>query len=193
MKLLQTSNVVNNVVVIVPSFHYRYIVGKDKTKMVGRWIKKHMPSLQKITEIYIPVNQNCNHWCLVVINIWKKEIVLLDSMYCESTASTIFSNILKILLLAATSLEEQENMKSWMKYSRLDVPQQTDNNSCGVFMLEFERRIMAGNPINFPNHASYIRKVRKRIMVELVTDKLMGNRTETELETYLFRVLDKIK
>ena len=60
-------------------------------------------------------------------------------------------------------------------------------------MLEFARRIMAGNPINFPNHASYIRKVRKRIAVELATDKPMCNRTETELETYLFRVLGKMK
>ena len=183
--------------VVVPSLVYGFLTGSvDKSSSVQRWIMKNEPKILKSLEIYVPIHSNYNHWCLVVINFEKQEIILFDSLNHSSsttTTTTIFSNVQKLLMLSATTVIEQQQIKSLKLISRVDIPQQLNTNDCGVFTLEYARRMMTGHSITFPNNNNYILKIRKRIMVELIIGKLIRERTEVEIENLLIKALNKLK
>ncbi|KAM3866025.1 sentrin-specific protease 5-like [Diretmus argenteus] len=80
------------------------------------------------------------HWCLVTADIVKKRICLYDS---------------------------QGNMLQ--KVARR-IPQQTNENDCGVFVLEYCRCLALAKPLHFSQND--IPEIRKRIYKELCDCKL---------------------
>ena len=187
---------VNNchIVVVVSSLVYSLFLD-NKTNSVKNWIKKNVKHIHQLNEIYIPINVNGNHWCLVVVNVHKKQIELFDSMLSTrsdaSSSSSIISNVCTFLMLF-TETTSSTKIIHWNSVIRNDVAQQMNSIDCGVFILEYARRIMTGFQRMFPNHKIHLRQLRKRLMVELATENLIRRRGEENLEKKIKAILQNL-
>ena len=70
--------------------------------------------------------------------------------------------------------------------------QPDDSSECGIFVLEYSRRIMSNTAINFPSNKNYFRATRKRIMVELALHKILRIQNERVLELNLMDIVNKL-
>uniref|UniRef100_G3PUF1 Ubiquitin-like protease family profile domain-containing protein n=1 Tax=Gasterosteus aculeatus aculeatus TaxID=481459 RepID=G3PUF1_GASAC len=101
------------------------------------------------------------HWCLVTADIEKKKICLYDSQ--GNALQKV--NILKYLMTEAKEKQHTDFESGWEI-----IPQQTNENDCGVFILEYSRCLALAKPLQFSQRD--IPKIRKRIYKELCDCKL---------------------
>uniref|UniRef100_UPI001A97DB44 sentrin-specific protease 5-like n=1 Tax=Gasterosteus aculeatus aculeatus TaxID=481459 RepID=UPI001A97DB44 len=108
------------------------------------------------------------HWCLVTADIEKKKICLYDSQ--GNALQKVARNILKYLMTEAKEKQHTDFESGWeVSYDEI-IPQQTNENDCGVFILEYSRCLALAKPLQFSQRD--IPKIRKRIYKELCDCKL---------------------
>ncbi|XP_056149319.1 sentrin-specific protease 5-like isoform X2 [Lampris incognitus] len=129
------------------SFFHRQLVTKGY-EGVRRWTKQ--VDLFSKSLLLVPIHLEV-HWCLVTVDTANKK------------------DILKYLITEAK--EKQQTFQSGWKVSvKEGIPQQTNENDCGVFVLEYCRCLALAKPLNFSQRE--IPRVRKRIYKELCECKL---------------------
>ncbi|XP_073355455.1 ubiquitin-like-specific protease ESD4 [Aegilops tauschii subsp. strangulata] len=86
---------------------------------------------------FIPLNVGNTHWITVVMHNRKKQFQVMDSLYPLDTV--------KALQLAISIDMEEANritpgkypdVTKWPITAQMDMPQQEDGNSCGLFVIE---------------------------------------------------------
>ena len=160
----------------------------DTNRLKKRIIKNQ--NWFKFNQILIPINYHHSHWCLVEIRPQQRTIQLFDSFHPKE-ANDIFHKLKKFMINIAHT--HQLSQTKWREILRHDIPKQTDDYNCGVFILEYARLCLDGRTINFPTQSKYIRYVRKRIKVELADWKMIRQTNEQSLEQRLVMILKKIK
>ncbi|XP_068605047.1 sentrin-specific protease 5-like [Brachionichthys hirsutus] len=150
------------------SFFHRQLMTKGYDG-VKRWTKK--VDLFSKSLVFVPVHLEV-HWCLVTADNVKKMICLYDS---QGTAlQKVARNILKYLTAEAKEKKQSAFESGWAVSYDEKIPQQTNENDCGVFVLEYSRLLALGKPLQFSQKD--IPKIRKRIYRELCDCKLHEHR-----------------
>lgn len=117
--------------------------------------------INNCTLVMMPVNDN-NHWILCDIEYKKKIISVFDSGSHDN--QPIVENINNWLELIGLKRCQQVN---------IDVPEQRNDNDCGVFVMEFARVVLHDGQENFQQRD--IPDIRTRILGELRSGKLVRN------------------
>lgn len=112
--------------------------------------------------LLVPVHVEV-HWCLVTADLTKKTVCLFDSQ--RIGFETVARNIVKYLLKEAKEKKQTAFETEWKMSLKKEIPQQTNENDCGVFVLEYSRRAALHEPLNFSQND--IPTIRKRIYKEL--------------------------
>ncbi|XP_077955264.1 sentrin-specific protease 5 isoform X3 [Gasterosteus aculeatus] len=146
------------------SFFHRQLMTKGYDG-VKRWTKQ--VDLFSKSLLLVPIHLEV-HWCLVTADIEKKKICLYDSQ--GNALQKVARNILKYLMTEAKEKQHTDFESGWeVSYDEI-IPQQTNENDCGVFILEYSRCLALAKPLQFSQRD--IPKIRKRIYKELCDCKL---------------------
>ncbi|KAL6104240.1 senp5 [Pungitius sinensis] len=146
------------------SFFHRQLMTKGYDG-VKRWTKQ--VDLFSKSLLLVPVHLEV-HWCLVTADIDKKKICLYDSQ--GISLQKVARNILKYLMTEAKEKKHSDFESGWeVSYDEI-IPQQTNENDCGVFILEYSRCLALAKPLQFSQRD--IPKIRKRIYKELCDCKI---------------------
>ncbi|KAK9538922.1 hypothetical protein VZT92_004063 [Zoarces viviparus] len=146
------------------SFFHRQLMTKGYDG-VKRWTKQ--VDLFSKSLLLVPIHLEV-HWCLVTADIDKKKICLYDSQ--GNALQKVARNILKYLMTEAKEKKHTDFESGWgVSYDEI-IPQQTNENDCGVFVLEYCRCLALEKPLQFSQRD--IPKIRKRIYRELCDCKL---------------------
>lgn len=146
------------------SFFHRQLMTKGYDG-VKRWTKQ--VDLFSKSLLLVPIHLEV-HWCLVTADIVKKKICLYDSQ--GNALQKVARNILKYLMTEAKEKQQTAFENGWTVSFDEKIPQQTNENDCGVFVLEYSRCLALAQPLQFSQKD--IPKIRKRIYKELCDCKL---------------------
>ncbi|XP_062337901.1 sentrin-specific protease 5-like [Osmerus eperlanus] len=141
------------------SFFHRQLMTKGY-EGVRRWTKK--VDLFSKTLLLVPIHLEI-HWCLVTVDIASKRINLYDSQGIKF--KEVAQNILKYIKTEAMEKKQTAFQSGWTVFVNEGIPQQTNENDCGVFVLEYCRCLVLGKPLQFSQRD--MSTVRKRIYREL--------------------------
>ncbi|KAK2822113.1 hypothetical protein Q5P01_022178 [Channa striata] len=146
------------------SFFHRQLMTKGYDG-VKRWTKQ--VDLFSKSLLLVPIHLEV-HWCLVTADFVKKRICLYDSQ--GNALQKVARNILKYLVAEAKQKQQSAFENGWTVSFDEEIPQQTNENDCGVFVLEYSRCLALSKPLQFSQKD--IPKIRKRIYKELCDCKL---------------------
>ncbi|XP_028988697.1 sentrin-specific protease 5-like [Betta splendens] len=146
------------------SFFHRQLMTKGYDG-VKRWTKQ--VDLFSKSLLLVPIHLEV-HWCLVTADIVNKRICLYDSQ--GNALQKVARNILKYLITMAKEKRQTAFEDGWTVSYTEKSPQQTNENDCGVFVLEYCRCLALAKPLHFSQ--SNIPKIRKRIYKELCDRRL---------------------
>ncbi|XP_016365443.1 sentrin-specific protease 5 [Sinocyclocheilus rhinocerous] len=146
------------------SFFYRQFVAKGY-EGVRRWTKK--VDLFSKTLILIPLHLEI-HWSLITLDVSKQSINFYDSQGILFKFAV--DNILKYILAEAKEKKQAVFQKGWRMVVNRTIPQQKNDNDCGVFVLEYCKCLAFMKPLLFTQED--MPRVRKRIYRELCDCRL---------------------
>ncbi|XP_074545034.1 sentrin-specific protease 5-like [Halichoeres trimaculatus] len=146
------------------SFFHRQLMTKGYDG-VKRWTKQ--VDLFSKNLLLVPIHLEV-HWCLVTADLVRKKICMYDST--GHALQKIARNILKYLMTEAKERKQTAFEKGWAVSSDEKVPLQSNENDCGVFVLEYSRCLALDKAVQFSQKD--IPKIRKRIYKELCECKL---------------------
>ncbi|XP_052395646.1 sentrin-specific protease 5 [Carassius gibelio] len=146
------------------SFFYRQFVAKGY-EGVKRWTKK--VDLFSKTLILIPLHLEI-HWSLITLDVSKQSINIFDSQGILFKFAV--DNILKYILAEAKEKKQDVFQKGWKMVINRSIPQQKNDNDCGVFVLEYCKCLAFMKPLLFTQED--MPRVRKRIYRELCDRRL---------------------
>ncbi|CAK6952217.1 sentrin-specific protease 5-like [Scomber scombrus] len=146
------------------SFFHRQLMTKGYDG-VKRWTKQ--VDLFSKSLLLVPIHLEV-HWCLVTADMVKKKICLYDSQ--GVSLQKVARNILKYLMTEAKEKRQTAFENGWAVSFDEKFPLQTNENDCGVFVLEYSRCLALAQPLQFSQKD--IPKIRKRIYKELCDCKL---------------------
>ncbi|KAJ8011232.1 hypothetical protein DPEC_G00056020 [Dallia pectoralis] len=146
------------------SFFHRQLMTKGY-EGVKRWTRK--VDLFSKSLLLVPIHLEI-HWCLVTVNTTTKRIHLYDSQGLEFKEAA--QNVLRYITTEAKEKKQTSFQCGWKIYFIESIPQQTNENDCGVFVLEYCRCLALGKPLLFSQRD--IPRFRKRIYKELCECKL---------------------
>ena len=145
------------------TYFYPRLAG-DGAASVTRWVKRAKiegKKMKEVERIYIPINQNDNHWTLLVISPKFKTIEYFDSFHGNPTK--VLENAKKLL---ENELGGDYRESEWTVKGR-GGPRQTNGSDCGVFVSTTVKMISLGvDPMAYS--ASDIPLQRRRIVAELM-------------------------
>ncbi|XP_076879486.1 sentrin-specific protease 5 [Brachyhypopomus gauderio] len=146
------------------SFFYKQLVAKGY-EGVKRWTKKVDLFSKRL--LLIPLHLEI-HWSLITVDISKQNINFYDSQGILFKFAV--DNILKYILAEAKEKKQAAFQKGWKMTVNKTIPQQKNDNDCGVFVLEYCKCLAFKEPLLFTQDD--MPKVRKRIYKELCDCKL---------------------
>ncbi|KAM3603949.1 uncharacterized protein V6R79_004490 [Siganus canaliculatus] len=148
------------------SFFHRQLMTKGYDG-VKRWTKQ--VDLFSKALLLVPIHLEV-HWCLVTADNVKKRVSLYDSQ--GKTLEKVARNILKYLMREAKEKKKMAFESDWVVSFNQEIPQQTNENDCGVFVLEYSRCLALEKPFQFSQKD--IPNIRRRIYRELCDCRLQG-------------------
>ncbi|KAM4549101.1 uncharacterized protein PAE49_017064 [Odontesthes bonariensis] len=146
------------------SFFHKQLVAKGYDG-VKRWTKK--VDLFSKWLVLIPIHLEI-HWSLVTVTMATKTISYYDSQGIVFRHTT--DNIMKYLLSEAREKKQLAFQKGWKITIIKGIPQQKNDSDCGVFVLEYCRRLSVKQPLLFSQDD--MPRIRKRIYKELCDFRL---------------------
>ncbi|XP_035279590.1 sentrin-specific protease 5-like isoform X1 [Anguilla anguilla] len=155
---------VNHKVHFFNSFFHRQLVTKGY-EGVKRWTKKVDLFTKKL--LLIPIHLEI-HWSLITVDIATRNVYFYDSQGIVFRHA--IENILKYIMAEAKEKEQMVYQKGWKMIINKRIPQQRNDNDCGVFVLEYCKCLALGRPLQFSQ--ADMPKIRKRIYKELCDCKL---------------------
>ncbi|KAJ8274665.1 hypothetical protein COCON_G00092900 [Conger conger] len=155
---------VNHKVHFFNSFFHRQLVTKGY-EGIKRWTRK--VDLFTKNLLLIPIHLEI-HWSLITVDIATRNIHFYDSQGIVFRHA--IENILKYIMAEAKEKECTVYQKGWKMIVNKRIPQQRNDNDCGVFVLEYCKCLALGKPLQFSQ--ADMPKIRKRIYKELCDCKL---------------------
>ncbi|KAI7791582.1 sentrin-specific protease 5 isoform X1 [Triplophysa rosa] len=146
------------------SFFYRQFVAKGY-EGVKRWTKKVDLFSKKL--ILIPLHLEI-HWSLIAVDVSKQNINFYDSQGILFKFAV--DHVLKYILAEAKEKKQLAFQKGWKMVINKTIPQQKNDNDCGVFVLEYCKCLTFLKPLLFTQED--MPRVRKRIYRELCDRRL---------------------
>ncbi|NXG76420.1 SENP2 protease, partial [Baryphthengus martii] len=152
------------------TFFYTKLVSGGYTS-VKRWTRG--VDIFKKDLILVPVHLKV-HWTLAVIDMRKKKISYYDSMGRSGKGMDVCETLLEYL--QEESLQKRNlplTLSKWTLRSvePYEIPQQSNDRDCGVFMCKYADYISQEKPMNFTQtHMPYF---RKRIAWEILNQQLL--------------------
>ncbi|XP_022055456.1 uncharacterized protein LOC110954991 [Acanthochromis polyacanthus] len=146
------------------SFFHKQLVAKGYDG-VKRWTKK--VDLFSKWLLLIPIHLEI-HWSLVTVTMATKTISYFDSQGIVFRHTT--DNIMKYLQSEAREKKQTAFQKGWKVIIIKGIPQQKNDSDCGVFVLEYCRRLSVKQPLQFSQED--MPRIRKRIYKELCDRRL---------------------
>lgn len=146
------------------SFFHKQLVAKGYDG-VKRWTKK--VDLFSKWLLLIPIHLEI-HWSLVTVTMATKTISYYDSQGIVFRHTT--DNIMKYLQSEAREKKQTAFQKGWKITIIKGIPQQKNDSDCGVFVLEYCRRLSVKQPLQFSQED--MPRIRKRIYKELCDCRL---------------------
>ncbi|CAN9500301.1 unnamed protein product [Ophioblennius macclurei] len=141
------------------SFFHKQLVAKGYDG-VKRWTKK--VDLFSKWLLLIPIHLEI-HWSLVTVTMATKTISYYDSQGIVFRHTT--ENIMKYLQSEASEKKLTAFQKGWTTAIIKGIPQQKNDSDCGVFILEYCRRLSVKKPLLFSQED--MPSIRKRVYKEL--------------------------
>ncbi|XP_048237165.1 ubiquitin-like-specific protease 1 [Haliotis rufescens] len=137
-------------VFVIPS----YLAVLWENDQYGTWMYKKV-KLSLYKWIFMPVNVNRNHWVLLVADVYKRTVSILDSLPTPGS-STLIEKWKKYMKLRASVAGE---LPDWEE-GDLVSSKQCDGSSCGPFVLMNALAIVNNIPIQELNTdmATYMRQ-----------------------------------
>ncbi|XP_035767442.1 sentrin-specific protease-like, partial [Neolamprologus brichardi] len=132
---------------------------------LSRWTKK--VDLFSKWLLLIPIHLEI-HWSLVTVTMATKTISYYDSQGIVFRHTT--DNIMKYLQSEAREKKQTAFQKGWKITIIKGIPQQKNDSDCGVFVLEYCRRLSVKQPLLFSQDD--MPRIRKRIYKELCDRRL---------------------
>ncbi|XP_062868773.1 sentrin-specific protease 5 [Trichomycterus rosablanca] len=154
------------------SFFYRQLVAKG-FEGVKRWTKKVDVFSKRL--LLIPLHLEI-HWSLITVDVSKQNINFYDSQGILFKFAV--DNILKYMIAEAKEKKQAAFQKGWKMTVNKGIPQQKNDNDCGVFVLEYCKCLAFKEPLRFTQED--MPKVRKRIYKELCDCKLTDFQNKVE-------------
>ncbi|KAI9295925.1 cysteine proteinase [Neoconidiobolus thromboides FSU 785] len=147
-------------------------------KKVARWTRK--TDIFKKDILLIPINLNNAHWACAIVHFKRKRIEYYDSIPSTNSKNHVVG-ILKSYLNEECMDKKKIpfNFDEWTDYTPNLIPQQMNGTDCGVFLLSFATclihpKFQKNREIQFPFNQNDIQYIRKRILYELLTEKLLN-------------------
>ncbi|TWW58187.1 Sentrin-specific protease 5 [Takifugu flavidus] len=123
---------------------------------------QHKVDLFSKTLLLFPIHLEI-HWSLITVTMETKTISYYDSQGIVFRHTT--DNIMKYLLSEAKEKEQTAFQKGWKISIIKGIPHQKNDSDCGVFVLEYCRRLSMKQPLHFSQED--MPGIRKRIYKEL--------------------------
>lgn len=149
----------NSKVHFLNSFFHKQLLNKGY-EGVKRWTKQVDLFSKRL--LLVPVHVEV-HWCLVTADFVKKTVCLYDSQGIG--LQKVARNIVEYLLKEAKEKKQSAFEKDWTVSMMEEIPQQSNENDCGVFVLEYSRCLALSQPLQFSQRD--IPGIRKRMYKEL--------------------------
>jgi len=129
------------------SFFYQLSM-KYTFAQISRWTKD--VNLFTFNFILVPIHINENHWTLAIINVTTKKIEYYDSNGDTNVkCMEHLLNYIRAEWYERTSSDFDTN--AWICETVANVPQQTNDDDCGVFLCQFAKMIVSGGDVNQVN------------------------------------------
>jgi histone-lysine N-methyltransferase SETD8 len=139
--------------------------------------EKSTSNLLDLDLVFFPINIPC-HWILGVVDVKRKYIYMLDSMYRKKKESLYKAKFEEIRSFCTHHYQERTEMKiseefKYMPQSKgLPVPPQQNNNfDCGIFVMLACLFISHGLPLCY--NQEEIAYWRNRIAIEVLSGSLL--------------------
>ncbi|XP_069366764.1 sentrin-specific protease 5-like isoform X2 [Paralichthys olivaceus] len=170
----------------------KYVVFSEVTKYRSVIVQKPVPSFQVVynkhtltlEDLSTLADQNwlndqvMNMYGELIVESAHHKVHFLNSFFHRQLMTKGYDgvkrwtkqNILKYLMAEAKEKQQTAFENGWTVSFDENVPQQTNENDCGVFVLEYSRCLALTKPLQFSQED--IPKIRKRIYKELCDCKL---------------------
>ena len=152
---------------------YNYQSGSDELETLAmKWKSWATPALK---HLLIPVNLNDAHWCVVIVDFEKTEIVCWDSLFGYDKGKVVKSKLSSLhRFLGHFSGDKKRKWKKGIMFD--NVPQQIKTD-CGIFCIEFMRAFINGYKasIDLEGQVSQdtMRAARRHIAKEIIDRKII--------------------
>ena len=171
---------------------------------VARWSKKvPLNDIFDLDKIFCPINVSNLHWILGIIDMTKKEILILDSNVEDKNTDAVATTNRCAYALFQYLLDEHREKKKihlpnafeWKiitssmsaniitneynnntsKSTLFPTPQQDNGDDCGVFICYFATSILVDDPITSFDLQGYINDTngRERIALSILNGKVV--------------------
>ncbi|XP_048845545.1 uncharacterized protein LOC125716825 [Brienomyrus brachyistius] len=147
------------------SFFHKQLITKGY-EGVKRWTKK--VDLFSKCLLLVPIHLEI-HWSLIAVEVAEQNIRFYDSQ--GITFKHVIENILRYIMTEAREKQCTAFQRGWKTVVNKRIPQQKNDNDCGVFVLEYCKRLALERPLQFSQ--ADMPRIRKRIYKELCECKLM--------------------
>eukprot|EP01083_Nonionella_stella_P041479 112453_1 len=113
----------------------------------------------QVDNVFIPLSDNC-HWCLIVVRIPQRDILHLDSLISRCSNAGYFIQCLRPALRMIFPPPDPQTPDKWPR-ANTPVPRQTNVRDCGVFVLSFAQRLVAGQSLDGGPQQCAIQQLRR--------------------------------
>ncbi|KAL7065587.1 hypothetical protein AAHC03_04590 [Spirometra sp. Aus1] len=101
-----------------------------------RWSERRLVLCPYLQEVSSGSEESSNHWILLALSVRSRELWVLDSLGPDTSAVRRFLRLLRQCNKCLLGVMEPWNLRT-VRHNR-----QTDDNSCGLFVLGFIRSIL---------------------------------------------------
>ncbi|XP_014279148.1 sentrin-specific protease 1 isoform X3 [Halyomorpha halys] len=148
------------------TFFYAGLQSRGHSGM-KRWTKK--VNIFEKQLIIIPIHLHM-HWCLIVVDLMKKEINYYDSMgHDNNECLRHISNY----LIAEHEVKQSSllDLIDWKVQNIKNIPQQMNGSDCGIFACTYAEYCSRRAPFDFDQ--SKMQYFRRKMIYEIITGQLL--------------------
>ncbi|KAK9185227.1 hypothetical protein WN943_025582 [Citrus x changshan-huyou] len=134
-----------------------------------------------VSKVYIPLHPKQDHWALAQFDLQKEIIFVYDSMLDYMNDSAFEKELLPFVVMMPlildriswyTSHSDNNSLtRKWKVVRVSDIPQQKNNNDCGVFVMFYLEALVYGLDIPYDVRTQAgINSYRKQVATRLFSD-----------------------
>ena len=150
-------------------------------RIATQYFKNHI--FESYDFIVFPVNVGDMHWCVIVVDMWNQKIFYYDPLKTGAINESAITNITFFLTIFSTARNRSVEFDSKRFVTDFTIcwesqfPLQTDDTSCGVFILMYIGTKLG--LIGITRTRRDIENIRTIIAYELLQNCIVGDESET--------------